>query len=280
MTDTVTDDHVLQVSGREVARYRVGVEDIEPMLGPRPHLHPIRTLGGTVVTDTFPADHRWHLGFSVAIPKVTAYSASGTPIDTGTNFWGGGTYRPEDGYQLRGDHGAVEHERWLHRGPAAVEHELRWVGHTGEVLLREHRRIDATESDGYWSLTQTTVLRNATERTIALGSPGSAGRVGAGYGGFFWRLPLGPTRVSGPGMDGEDELNGAVTPWLAVHGQDFTLVLRSDDGDPWFVRVGIYPGAGAALAWDAPLPLAPGADVRRTLRVAVADGERSAEDLP
>lgn len=256
----MTGDHVFQVAGREVARYRIDTADLDPTLGRRPYLHPIRTLDGVVVTATQPADHRWHQGFSVAIPDVD-----------GSNFWGGRSYRAIDGYQPRADHGTVRHREWVDRGPTVAEHTLDWVAHTGEVLLHEHRRISAAATDEHWTLTITTVLRNATARPIALGSPGSAGRVGAGYGGLFWRLPPGTPQVSGPDRHGEQELNGGVTPWAAVHGADYRLVFSTDDEDPWFVRVADYPGIGTSFAWDTPLELAPAAQLRRTLHVAVAD---------
>ena len=79
-------DRALTVGGREVARH-VHEPDLEPFVAPRPYLHPVRTLGGTRVTDAAPVDHRWHLGCSVGIQDVN-----------GTNLWGGRTYRHPGGY--------------------------------------------------------------------------------------------------------------------------------------------------------------------------------------
>ncbi|MGI5131262.1 PmoA family protein [Pseudonocardia sp. CA-107938] len=253
--------HPFRVGGVEVARYRVDSSDLDPTLGRRPYLHPIRTLGGTVVTDTFPADHRWHLGFSVAVPDVD-----------GSNFWGGRSYRAADGYQPRGDHGTIAHTRWLDRADDRAEHELQWVAHNGDVLLHEYRLITATGGEAGWTLRTATRLRNATDRPIALGSPGSAGRVGAGYGGLFWRLPPGTPEVSGPELVGEEQLNGVVTPWLRVTGDGYALEFSASDGDPWFVRAAEYPGVGTAFAWDTPTVLEPGAELRRSLQVVVKDG--------
>ncbi len=42
--------------------------------------------------------------------------------------------------------------------------------------------------------------------------------------------------------------------------------------DPWFVRVGDYPGVGSQLAGRAPVVLAPGAALTRGLRTLIADG--------
>lgn len=254
----MTDEHALSVGGREVARYRVDTDDLEPAAGRRPYLHPIRTLDGTVVTDTRPADHHWHLGFSVAIPDVD-----------GTNFWGGRSYRAADGYQPRGDHGRIRHERWLHRDDGGAEHDLHWIGRTGEVLLHERRRVAAAATGNHWTLTLSTTLHNATTRPIALNSPGSWGRTGAGYGGLFWRLPPGEFQVTGPDSAGEHELNGAVTPWLSVRTTGFALRFEHTDEDPWFVRVADYPGVGTAFAWTSELVLTPGTPLTRSLRVAI-----------
>src|SRR3954451_21269079 len=51
----------LRLDGVPVADYVDGGE-LDPVLSPRPYLHPVRTLRGVVVTDARPADHRWHLG--------------------------------------------------------------------------------------------------------------------------------------------------------------------------------------------------------------------------
>jgi hypothetical protein len=63
-------------------------------LAPRPYLHPVRSLAGTVATQSEPADHRHHLGLSIAFPDVN-----------GTNFWGGSTYTPASGPVLLDNHG-------------------------------------------------------------------------------------------------------------------------------------------------------------------------------
>ena len=80
-----------------MAEYADG-RGLDPTLAPRPHLHPVRTLSGTPVTDARPSDHPWHLGLSVALPDVD-----------GANFWGGPTYLRGRGYTWRDDHGRIEH---------------------------------------------------------------------------------------------------------------------------------------------------------------------------
>ena len=70
---------------------------IAPTSSPRPYLHPVSTLAGTVVTDHLPEDHVWHLGAGVAIQDVD-----------GVNFWGGRTYTRDAGaYVWRKDHGRI-----------------------------------------------------------------------------------------------------------------------------------------------------------------------------
>ncbi|MDF2916502.1 MAG: hypothetical protein K0S70_719 [Microbacterium sp.] len=128
-----------------------------------------------------------------------------------------------------------------------------------------------------------------------LGSPGSNGRVGGGYGGLAWRLPACvDVDVRTPSARGEAAVHGTVAPWLAWSAAfadpighspaapataEATVALAPADdvsaGDPWFVRVAGYPGIGAALAWDRAVAASPSAPVRRAYRLLVADGRLS-----
>jgi hypothetical protein len=119
-----------------------------------------------------------------------------------------------------------------------------------------------------------------------LNSPGSKGRVGGGYGGFFWRFPAcDNVEVFTAQCRGEEEVHGSVAPWVAwvadfAAGPGFsgpaTIVITEPDaaqaGEPWFVRVRDYPGLGSALAWESPTILAPGEVLHRTFVAAIADG--------
>ncbi|WP_229401423.1 DUF6807 family protein [Micromonospora okii] len=124
-------DPVLRVGGVEVARY-VLAPDLDARHGPRPRLHPVRTLGGTTVTDALPADHVWHLGASLAVPDVA-----------GTDLWGGRTYVRGTGYTWRDDHGRIAHTGWATRADDVLEHHLEWRDPAGGVLLTERRRLAA-----------------------------------------------------------------------------------------------------------------------------------------
>ncbi|MFD1147610.1 DUF6807 family protein [Saccharothrix hoggarensis] len=244
-----------------VARYGWDTARL-PLVVPRPALHPVRTLGGVVVTGEHPEDHPWHRGIGLALPDVN-----------GVNLWGGRNYVPGEGY-VPGELGRVRES-----GPD----ELAWCDSAGAVLLRERRRVRRRVVTDGWELEWTSVL--TAERDVVLHSPGSKGRAGAGYGGWFWRLPdLDPAyvRVFSPNGVGEEEVNGRTAPWLAVvvgdperaPGKGTWTAVVSGPTDPWFVRVGQYQGIGSALAWDAPVVLEPGGEREVTVRVAFYDGVR------
>lgn len=266
MTETL----LLEVAGRPVAEYVVHPE-VDPRYSPRPYLHPVRTLAGVPVTDTLPEDHRWHLGVSVTMQDVS-----------GTNLWGGRTYVRDTGYTWRDDHGRITHDGWLDRGPGGFRQRLRWCDPTGETLLTEERAVSVggvTGYDGAWAFDIEYALTAPDDRDISLGSPATNGRPGgAGYGGFFWRLAPGTPHAFSPSAEGESTVNGSTEPWVALtgagaDGSPYTLVFGGlGDGDHWFVRTGIYPGVCVALAFDKPLPVPAGAQVRRRHRVLVIDG--------
>ncbi len=262
-----TDETVaLRCGGRTVAHY-----EPRPRLAeresPRPYLHPVRTLGGTVVTELRPADHVHHLGVSMAVPDVS-----------GTNFWGGRTFVRGRGPTELDNHGRQRHLAWLHRGEDGFTEELAWE-RDGTRLLTERRTVTArTLDDTCWALDFTTELTNVRAETLSIGSPATNGRPGAGYGGFFWRPPIGPRppEVFTADATGEEAVHGSPAPWLAMASDTWTLVFACADAagrhDPWFVRAAEYPGVGSAPAWDRRLPLPPGGRLVRRVVTAVVDG--------
>ncbi len=269
----------LTVAGREVGRYgwdRAGL----PGTVPRPALHPLRTLRGTPVTGAHPPDHPWHFGLGIALPDVA-----------GVNLWGGPSYVRGRGY-ADAERGVVRERAPARTGPGTVAHGLRWCDASGTALLSESRRLRCGGgADGCWWLEWSSVLTPAGTAPVPLGSPGSAGRTGAGYGGFFWRLPEvspGRARVFTAEHRGEDRLNGAPARWLALAVDDgaasWTAVLSGVDDrtrrDPWFVRAGEYLGVGSSLAWDRPLWLRPGRSLPITVRVVLADGLHDRDAVP
>ncbi|MFP3462663.1 DUF6807 family protein [Arthrobacter globiformis] len=276
----VSDAVLFDAGGRPLAVERTGA-GLNAGLSPRPYLHPVNTLGGTEVTDHLPADHPWHLGAGFALQDVN-----------GTNFWGGRTYTRDAGaYVSRPDHGRIE------LLPANVDaatadapgtRQLRWLGTDGQPLLTEQRTLGrGILGERVWRLDLGTELTAVVD--VSLGSPGSNGAAGSGYGGFFWRLPAcSGARIFTSDAEGEPAVHGSVAPWLAWTasfgevpglraGQPATLVFGApaEAADPWFVRCSGYPAVGSALAWDRPVALAAGESLRRSLSVWVCDGELS-----
>ncbi|CAL9354542.1 hypothetical protein SUDANB121_00545 [Nocardiopsis dassonvillei] len=259
----------VEIDGTAVAVWNDGA-DVEPRLSPRPYLHPVRTPAGTVVTEVVPEDHRHHLGVGVAVPDVS-----------GASFWGGRTFTPDRGSVLLDNHGRQSSGGLRPRPGGGLVEEVSWTGPDGSELLREERGWRARRLDGRtWVLDLECVLRNTSGRDLSVGSPATNGRPGAGYGGLFWRAPIGPgaPRVLGPGgAEGEEALHGSRAAWLALAGDTgapWTLLFHQPGGhtDPWFVRAKEYPGVGPALAWDTRLAIPEGGAVVRRLRTAVADG--------
>lgn len=274
------------LAGHPVADYRDGSR-IRAVSSPRPYVHPVRTLAGTVVTDHQPLDHVWHLGVGVALQDVD-----------GVNFWGGRTYtRAASEYVWRPDHGSIVGTGEPSATEGGLTENLSWNGPDGAPILTEQRTWTwAAVGPSAWRLTLDFALSPAGNQPVSLGSPGSNGRVGGGYGGFFWRLPeCAGARVWNPSGAGESAVHGSVTPWLAWSGAftagtfdggtrqsgDATLVFvaSADSTDPWFVRVDGYAGVGQSLAWDAPVIAEPGVPVFRSVTVFIADGILGTEDI-
>ncbi|MFI5938240.1 PmoA family protein [Actinoplanes sp. NPDC051494] len=243
----------LSVGGTPVATI-VADPQLDIRLGPRPYLHPVRTLGGTVVTDALCEDHPWHMGVSVAMQDVD-----------GVNFWGGRTYVRDQGYTWLDDHGRIT--------PGGE-----WQDQTGRALLSEKRQVTAAATQDGWELTYEYALTAPATRDVTLGSPATNGRPGgAGYGGFFWRgapVPGAEVVAWTASADGEAAVNGSAEPWVAVRaGNAYTLVFRGlRDDDRWFVRTGDYVGVCAALAFERPLTIRAGTTLSREIRVSVTDG--------
>ncbi|MFF4845645.1 DUF6807 domain-containing protein [Streptomyces collinus] len=260
------DTAVLRVAGRPVARY-VTRPELPARLSPRPFLHPVTTLAGTAVTELGPADHAHHLGVGVAVPDVE-----------GHNFWGGRTFVRDRGPAELDNHGAQRHTGFPLRDPGGFVAELRWVA-AGAELLRERRTVTAVPLTGSaWALDLAFALTNVSAGPLTLGSPATNGRPGAAYGGFFWRARREETapRVLAAGREGEAEVHGTRSDWVALAGAGWTLVFagatEETRRDPWFVRAAAYPGVGSSLAAAERLAVPPGGTVVRRVVTVVADG--------
>ena len=251
----------LEIGGEPVASYLDGAA-ITASSSPRPYLHPIRTRGGVTVTDHHPADHDWHFGLSVAVQDVD-----------GANFWGGRTYVRDRGYIWRDDHGRIV-SRKPRVTPTSITDVLSWLAPDGSELLQQKFDLTTRAVDVGWVFDLSFDLSGP--RPVSLGSPGSNGRVGGGYGGLAWRIAeCSNVDVRTPFASGEAAVHGTVAPWVAWSA-DFaegpaTIALASSATDPWFVRVEAYPGLGSSLAWDEPAVT----PLTRKFRGLVADGRLS-----
>ena len=261
-----------------------------PTSTPRPYIHPVRTLAGVEVTATHPADHDWHCGVGFAVPDVD-----------GTSFWGGGTYIHGQGYVLLDNHGKIESKelnpvstRSESEENPGFDHHTVWTNHDGREVIHELQTIrislldiGKSEQSPSWRFHFSTDLK-AVDGPASLGSPGSNGRIGGGYGGFFWRLPrCTNVNIFSENAEGEDAVHGSVAPWIAWTARfeahpgvcgTATLVFVPADPvsaqDPWIVRCAGYPGVGSAVAWDKRVEIPGGETIRRSFTVAVVDGTR------
>ncbi|RNL85031.1 DUF6807 family protein [Halostreptopolyspora alba] len=260
--------------GSALAEYNDG-GGVDTRLSPRPYLHPVRTRGGVVVSEQLPEDHPHHLGVGLAIASVSE-----------VNFWGGRTFVRDRGPMLLADHGRQDHLAWLREEDTVLAQELSWLSPGGRELLREERGWVAHDVEPTaWALELVTRLRNTSGEELVIGSPATKGRPGAGYGGFFWRAPISTRapRCFGPGIVGEGALHGSTAGWLAMASAcgRWTLCFHQPGPkrDPWFLRATEYPGVGTALAWEHPLRLAAGGELRRDLLVLVCDGAPDTDTL-
>ncbi|WFR65768.1 PmoA family protein [Curtobacterium flaccumfaciens] len=260
-------DEVLQelvVDDVQVAAALDGAGTI-PTSSPRPYVHPVRTLAGTVVSAHHPPDHDWHCGVGFAIPDLD-----------GANCWGGRSYVRDEGYVWRDDHGRATVTHAESHGPT-LRQEVAWHGPDGAVVLREDRSLAWRALGRGWELSWSSSFRTPGDGIVRLGGPGSNGRVGAGYGGFFWRFPpCSGIVVRTADAQGEAAVHGAVARWIewsaVFDGRPATVRLEAlDHHDPWFVRAADYPAVGSALAWREPAVVRPGSPLVRSFRATITD---------
>ena len=221
--------------------YRPDVPAIE---SPRPYFHPLRTLGGRVVSGFRPHDHRWHHGLSMTCAHLS-----------GHNFWGGptfvdGAYRQLDnvGYQQEIPLSLVMLPSEISNTTRFYE-DIEWYSQQDMMLFVDNRHAFAQIEDDHWILGLYFHLNDFGMFEAVWGSPTTQGRENAGYGGLFWRGPrdfINGQILMSEGREGAD-LMGQKSPWLAYIGQhdetnDFSTLIFIDDArnprhpTPWFVR--------------------------------------------
>ena len=264
--------------------------------GPKPYLHPVRTLAGDVVTTYRPHDHLWHKGIQMTIAHLS-----------GENFWGGNTYVHGTGYVRLPEVGRMDHHSWNALGVAGqpgigdalarIDHDVIWRNSHGEAWVSERRTIDVDGLDataGWWSLRFRTALTNIRNAPLEFGSPTTHGRPMAGYGGLFWRGPRdfadkGGTVIGPDGASGE-AMMGVAAPWLAYVGlHDGTeaastmIFINQPDSfrypTKWFVRTTYTPVASFAPVFDQEHVLLPGETFTLHHRIVVAAGALSREQI-
>lgn len=239
---------------------------------PRPYLHPVQTLAGTVVTGAAPPDHGHHLGVCVAVSDLN-----------GTNFWGGSTYVPGSGAQLLPNHGRqVITASGPGSSPNVLSDVIQWHAADDSLLAEEKRTYETVRhlDSRCWSLSLSSVIGPAGgNRELRFSSSAVKGREGAGYGGIFWRLPESTAvqEVFTSGGAGVAQAHGSMSSWLClvvtVDGADVSLVF-SQEGQvlPWFVRTSGYVGVGSSIAWSTERVVRRDNPLRLNLSVLLADG--------
>ncbi len=278
----------------EILRYVYRPDPVE-FESRKPYAHPVRTLGGRVVTGYRPNDHRWHKGLQMTASHVS-----------GQNFWGGNSYVHGRGYlplperigQMRHDGFSsfeVDEERF-----ACVE-ELTWVENGGDAWAREERGLSVHSVDvvrGAWVLDWSIRLTNVRDEELRFGSPTTAGREMAGYTGLQWRGPRDFTggTVFAPGREegGPGErFMGTRGPWLGftaerdgVDGASTVVFAHAPENlDPgravhpshWFVRSEPIPSVAFSWAFFEEFGLPAGESFGYRYRVVVADGAWGSE---
>lgn len=262
--------------------------DPDPFESRKPYAHPLRTLGGHLVTGYRPNDHRWHKGL-----QMTASHLSGQ------NFWGGNCYVHGEGYQRIPERvGSMRHDAFSALTPEddrlSLTEQLTWVENGGEEWAREERTLtvhSVEPEQGAWALDWTIHLTNIRGSDLRFGSPTTAGREMAGYTGLNWRGPRDFTggRLLTPAGEGKDvELMGtpaAEAPWLAftaehdaVDGHSTLLFVHHPTNEAgihpshWFVRSEPIPSVAFSWAFFEEFTLPPGESFSYRYRVVIADG--------
>lgn len=262
------DDNGVTVTtgGVDIARYAFAPGGAASE-GPKPFLHPLRTLDGAPLTAFRPWDHRWHKGLQMTWTHVS-----------GENFWGGPTFHRDTGYRQLDNVGTIRHERFTEVQDAGAEvsfaEELTWATRAGEEWIAETRthRFHGVDPDrGLWALDFSTTLRSIADRELELGSPTTQGRPDAGYTGFVIRMPRAWAggRVLSGDLEGADAIMGTETRWVAVSGEHdevdgggtvLVFAGTSSAAPPvrWFVRTEPFPIVAPSPSFDEHIVLAPG----------------------
>lgn len=252
---------------------------------PRPWLHPITTPSGVVATDDQPDDHPWHRGLSLAVANVALDEGSGFAAPP-HNFWGGPTFVEGDYVQLDNNGSQQLIERRLDQG--SVRETLAWRTVGGRAIVQESRHITAAVvSPTTTRLQWQSSLTGATSAAVRFGSPTTAGRPQAGYGGLFVRgapALLGAEVLLDGALVEPTAAMGARAHWAALRSPELTVVLAADPANPvspsaWFVRVDPVVMLCAAPFFHDEWRLEPGETATWRWTLLVVDGAPSVQQL-
>ena len=245
---------------------------------PRPFLHPLRTLTGRTVSDDCPPDHTWHHGLSLAIANVTLASE---PL--GANFWGGPTFVDGEYRTLDNRGRQVVREARSDERDATLRFVIEWRSVRGRPLLEETRKLRFAQSGGSpepgWALEWRSALQNIAGEPIGFGSPTTAGRPAAGYGGLFLRaapqLHDADVLLDGiPVPTGEAMGRRGTAMTLRGGGAAVTMTASADNPvtpTTWFVRTGESVMLCSAPFFDDVFELAAGESATWIWRLEVRD---------
>jgi hypothetical protein len=251
---------------------------------PRPHLHPVTTPAGHVLTCDAPADHPWHHGLWFTIKFVD-----------GDNFWeqagGEGTLETRTADTVEGAAGPALH--------AAID----WIRPDRSTALHEDLTVTAVEHpDPAWSVVDIAVTLVAERAVVLDRTPYTTW---GGYGGltFRGRPDLVETRFLLPDGSTAKKRTGDRGPWIDLtgtipdpghHTTVATVGLAMLDGTspgdgpvPWYgsTRSAVYGSDGwsnflnAAFLWDGPLELGADEPLPFRYRVIAHDGAATADAL-
>ncbi|MBX9243689.1 PmoA family protein [Actinotalea ferrariae] len=281
--------------GRRLLTYVYAPDDVQ-LESPRPYLHPVRTLGGELVTAFRPWDHVWHKGIAWSLPNLGEH-----------NFWGGPTYVRDEGYRQLDNDGSMDHERFTaleaDGDGARIAHELTWhtqpdgtagtagAGAVGHAVVSERRELRVVvPADDAWVLTFATTMTNIGGTDLDIGSPTTNGRENAGYGGLFWRGPRSFTggSILAPGVVGGEEVRGTRAEWMGFSGRHdgtgtaSSVVMVDDAANPqhppqWFMRTEMFACANPAPFFSEEVAFPAGGELSFRYAVVIADGAADAD---
>lgn len=213
---------------------------------PRPYLHPLATLAGRTVSAYRPEDHAWHWGLSLAVSNIDV-PGEALPV----NLWGGVTYVDGEGYVQLANNGSQTVED-VRTAPGSIRHGVSWRTSRAVPFLSEARSLEwsvhgSAGGEPWWRLDVTSRWTNTGTAPLAFGSPTTAGRENAGYGGLFLRgaadLLGSEVLLEGTGPVGQTDAMGASARWCALRNRKagITVVMTADTANPvasspWFVR--------------------------------------------